>query len=140
MKKSTNELLKILSRTSNLNTYLSDEKESLCCVPLHDYLNQLCAKKNMSPAQCIKASGLDRTYAYQIFSGTKIPARDKVIALGFGFQLSLDEVQTMLKSTGYPFLYPKNERDSAIIFALQRNCSIIDLNELLSCMGFDIIK
>lgn len=64
MEKSTNELLNILSHTPSPNTYLSDEKESLCCVPLHDYLNHLCALKSMSPAQCIKASGLDRNYAY----------------------------------------------------------------------------
>lgn len=139
MNKSTDELLKILKHTPDLNTYLKEEEGSITSCPLQDYLNLLCAEKNISPAQCIKSSGLDRTYAYQIFSGRKSPSRDKVLALCFGFELSLEEVQALLKSTGYPILYPKNERDCVIIFALQRDCSLTDLNELLSDMGYELI-
>lgn len=140
MKKSTQELLDILKHAPNLNSYLSEEEENITACPLHDYLNQLCAEKNLTPSHCIKGSGLDRTYCYQIFSGAKTPARDKVLALCFGFGLSLDEIQTLLKSTGYPILYPKNERDSIIIFALQRSCSLTDLNELLFGMDQPLLR
>lgn len=140
MKKSTDELLNILKHTPDPNTYLKNEEENISSSSLPDYLNQLCLEKNISPAECIKASGLDRTYAYQIFSGRKVPSRDKLLALCFGFRLSLEEIQSLLKSTGYPILYVKKERDSVIIFALQRNCSLTDLNELLFGMEYDLIK
>lgn len=139
MKKPTDELLNILCESSNLDTYFNEEDENLSSIPLHDYLNGLCAKLDMTPAQCIKGSGLDRTYAYQIFSGKKIPSRDKVLALGFGFQLSLDDMQTLLKHTGYPALYPRNRRDCVIIYALQKKSSLITLNETLQDMGHKLI-
>lgn len=140
MKKSTDELLNILKHSPDLDSYFKSEKENISSVSLSDYLNRLCAEKNVSPAECIKASGLHRNYAYQIFSGDKIPSRDKVLALCFGFGLSLEETQSLLKSTGYPILYAKNKRDSVIIFALQRNCSLADLDELLFEMKYDLIK
>lgn len=140
MKKSTEELLTILKHTPDLTTYFKETEESICSCTLSDYLSKLCVEKNLSAAQCIKASGLDRTYAYQIFSGSKVPARDKVLALCFGFGLSFEEIQSLLKFTGYPILYPKKERDSVIIFALQRSCSLTDLNELLFAMGHDLVK
>lgn len=140
MKKSTDELLNILKHSPDLNTYYEKAAENISFLSVSDYLNKLCAEKNVSPAYCIKYSGLQRNYAYQIFSGKRIPTRNKLLALCFGFQLSLDETQTLLKSTGYPILYAKNERDSAIIYALQRKCSVTDLNELLFHMNLELIK
>ena len=139
MKKSTDELLNILKHTTDLTTYFQQEEENISSCSLPDYLNRLCLEKQISPAQCIRVSGLDRTYAYQIFSGSKTPARDKVLALCFGFALSFEEIQALLKSTGYPILYAKNQRDSVIIFALQHNCSLTDLNELLCKMDYPMI-
>lgn len=139
MQKSTEELLKILKNTPDLNTYLSEEKENIASLSLADYLNNLCVQKNISPAQCIKKTNLARTYAYQIFSGQKHPDKNKVLALCFGFSLSLDETQNLLKTTGYPILYAKTKRDSVIIFGLQRNCSLTDVNELLFEMNMELI-
>jgi len=50
--------------------------------------------------------------------------------------LSFTEVQNLLKATGYPILYARIERDSAIIFSLQRNCALSDVNELLYELGY----
>lgn len=140
MKKSTDELLNILKHSPDLNTYYEKADENITSLSVSDYLNKLCVEKNISPAHCIKYSGLDRNYAYQIFSGKRVPTRNKILALCFGFQLSFDETQTILKSTGYPILYVKNERDSAIIYALQRKCSVIDLNELLFNMKLELLE
>ena len=140
MKKTTDELLNTLKNTHNLDDYLSEEEENLSSCTLCEYLNQLCADKNITPAECIKRSGLDRTYAYQIFSGIKVPSRDKVLALCFGFSLTLEEIQTLLKLTGYPILYPKDERDSVIIFALLKSSSLVDTNELLYSTGYSLIQ
>lgn len=140
MKRNTEELLNILKNTSDINTYLSKENDNVDSISLLEYLKNLCSEKNLSPAKCIKLSGLDRNYAYQIFSGSKKPARDKVLALCFGFSLTLDEIQSLLKTTGYPILYAKNKRDSIIIFAVQRGYFIRDVNELLYEIGMELIE
>lgn len=140
MKKSTEELLKTLKHTTNITSYLSQEQENFKTLPLHLYLDKIFADKEISPSQCIRNSGLDRTYCYQIFSGRKIPSRDKVLALCFGLSLDFEETQLLLKSTGYTQLYPRNERDSIIIFALQRNTSILQTNELLLNFGYKILE
>lgn len=140
MKKTTEELLKILKNTPDMGTYLSQEKDNINTIVLAEYLQKICNQKNVSKAQCIKQSGLDRNYAYQVFSGTKYPARDKVLALCFGFSLNLEEIQNLLKTTGYPILYAKNKRDSVIIFAIQRGYSIINVNELLYEMGMELVE
>lgn len=139
MQKSIEELLNILKNTPSLEAFYSEEKENISTLSLADYLNNLCVQKNISPAQCIKKTNLARTYAYQIFSGQKHPDRNKVLALCFGFSLSLDETQNLLKTTGYPILYAKTKRDSVIIFGLQRNCSLTDVNELLFEMNMELI-
>ena len=110
--------------------------EYIKTLPLHTYLNDIFAEKEISPSQCIRNSGLDRTYCYQIFSGRKLPSRDKVLALCFGLSLDVEDTQLLLKSTQ---LYPRNERDSIIIFALQRNASILEANELLLDLGYEIL-
>lgn len=140
MKKNTEELLHTLKNSPDLDTYLSQEKNNLITNTLPDYLKTLCEEKNISKAQCAKASGLDRTYVYQIFSGAKHPTRDKLLALCFGFSLTLEETQSLLKSTSYPILYAKNKRDSAIIFALERKYTLIELNELLFEMELKLIE
>ena len=40
---------------------------------------------------------MPRNYAYQLFNGTRKPSRDKVIQLAFGFGLSVDDTQELLK-------------------------------------------
>lgn len=139
MKKSTEELLKTLKHTSDVHTFLTEEQENFQTLPLHIYLEQLLNQKNVSPGECIRKSGLDRTYCYQIFSGKKLPSRNKVLALCFGLALSFKESQALLKSTGYPPLYPRKERDSIIIFALHRNMSVWELNEILFDAGHEIL-
>ena len=131
MKKSTQELLDILKNTPAFSNYAEQEEAELIEVSLSDYLNRLIQAKNQDLPSLIRKSGLDRTYCYQIFDGRKRPSRDKVLALSF------TEVQQLLKATGYPILYARMERDSAIIFCLQRNCALSDANELLYELGYE---
>lgn len=139
MKKSTEELLKILKHAPNIDAYLSQEQDNFQTLPLHLYLDKMFVEKKISPSQCIRNSNLDRTYCYQIFSGKKIPSRNKVLALCFGLSLNFEESQLLLKSTGYTPLYPRTKRDSIIIFALQRNISILETNELLQDLELELL-
>ena len=137
MKKATQELIEILKNTPSFSDYTGQEETELLQISLSDYLNQFIQEKNQDLPSLIRKSGLDRTYCYQIFNGQKRPSRDKVLALCFAMHLSFTEVQQLLKATGYPILYARIERDSAIIFSLQRNCALSDVNELLYELGYD---
>lgn len=87
---------------------------------LPEHLNLLLSQK-----------GVSRADVYQIFSGEKIPSRDKLIAIAFGLRLSDEEAQKMLKLSGNRELYARDERDALILFALQHKKNIFEINELL---------
>ena len=138
MDKTTNELLKILEKRGH-EAYLKEHSGDLIESPLCDYLASLIDRKNLNKAEVIQKSNIQTNYAYQIFSGVRIPSRDKLIALCFGMNLTLDEAQTLLKYAGFAQLYPKNKRDSIIISSLKNHTSVINCNILLGEYGLSTI-
>ena len=81
--KTTDQLLKILQNSNDINSYLTDND-----------------------------SNIQKNYGYQIFDGSKTPSRDKVIALALAMQLTLDEANRLLHLSNNGILYPKIKRDS----------------------------
>lgn len=140
MKKSTMELLESLQTSVSINDYFDKEKENLTKESLSDALTKLLAKHNLKKADVIRRCGLDSAYAYQIFSGDKEPSRTKLLALCFGMQLSAEETQILLKTTGYPPLYPRIECDAVILFSLEKKLGLMDANEFLYDLGFDLLE
>lgn len=140
MKKTTEELLQLLKSSHNYPNYEAQYRKELQQeIPLSSYLSDLVIRKQLSKSTIIQRSGLDRGYAYDIFSGKKHPVRDKVLALCFGALLTVDETQELLKLTGYPPLYARLARDNVILFSLNHELSVIDTNILLDEMGMDIL-
>ena len=127
MKKSTEELLKTL-KSSSLDTYLSNNNDEMIDNPICEYLVAIMEEKGLKKADVIRKSNIQTNYAYQIFSGLKIPSRDKLIALCFGLELDLAETQTLLKYAGYAQLYPRIKHDSVIIDALEKHKDVISCN------------
>lgn len=85
----------------------------------------------MKKSAVIKNSELNEIYGYQIFSGKRIPSRDRLISIAFGMGLSLDEAQALLKYAGFAPLYPKQKRDSLLIWGISHQFSIYQINDLL---------
>ena len=137
--KSTGELLDIL-KSEDCYEEVYKKTTDFFELTLSEYLMQLVEEKQLKRAAIIAKSGIERTYAYQIFSGKKFPSRDKILALAFGMELTFEEAQKLLKINGYAQLYPKNKRDSMIIFALEKGRSIVKLNEVLFSMGEDVVS
>lgn len=141
MKKSTMELLELLRSSASISDFIDQTADELIQLkPLHQYLDELIQEKNLKKSEVIRQSGIDRGYGYDIFAGKKLPSRDKVLAICFAMHLSQDEVQGLLKCTGYPQLYARVERESIILFALQHNLSLIDTNELLYEMNYEDLR
>lgn len=135
MKKSTDELLNILDKNKNLSEYLSDNKDEFISDSLADYLARLLEEKQLKKAEVIKASLISTVYGYQIFSGLKAPSRDRLIQLALGMRLNLEETQRLLKIGGGSVLYPRNKRDSVIIYAINNSYSVLDCDEVLYELG-----
>lgn len=129
--KNTDELLKELKKAKSFLGFANKNADVLSDESISDYLQRLCFERNLELAQVIKHSGIDRTYGYQIFNGRRTPSRDKLIQLGFGFPLALSELQILLRIAGKSQLYPKIKRDAAIIYGLNNNYTMTQMQELL---------
>lgn len=125
----TRDLEEILKKASVLekDRILSEIKK----ISFVDYINQLMIEKNIEKSAVIKDSLIPRTYAYQIFQGSKQAGRDKVLQLAFAMKLDLDETNRLLTIAQHNHLYAKQQRDAIVIFALSNQYSLMETNELL---------
>ena len=130
--------MEALNQSSSIEEYINTEQDYLIDSAVCDYLNQLLEEKSLKKSTVIKNSELNEIYGYQIFSGKRIPSRDKLISISFGMNLSLDETQALLKYAGAP-LYPKQKRDSLLIWGKNHQFSIYQINELLYAENEDTL-
>ncbi|MDO4332135.1 MAG: helix-turn-helix transcriptional regulator [Eubacteriales bacterium] len=137
--KTTDELNHEIKAATDIEDYLEKNKENMLTHSFPEYLNLLLSEQGLSRADVVRGSLLDRAYVYQIFSGEKIPSRDKLIALAFGLCLSDRQTQRMLRFSGNRELYARDQRDALILFALQRRKKIWEANELLFRHNFTIL-
>ena len=91
--KDTEALFSELKGDSDIKDFLARNKDEFIR-PLHKYLSELLAMKNMSKRDIIHETKIDRAYVYHIFSGTKEnPSRHKLFAITMAMKLSLPETQ-----------------------------------------------
>ena len=133
--KNTDELFVELREGNDVKNYLRQNRDEFVR-PLSEYLGSLLAQKNLSKQAVIEKSGIQREYAYHIFSGLKKnPSRQKILALAFAMNLTLEETQYLLRYAKQSPLYPRNPWDSVIISAIDQKLSVLQTNELLSQLG-----
>ena len=78
MKKSTEELLEILKRSS-LEAYLQENSGELIAEnSLCDYLNSMLKEKELTKAEIIRKTNISAPHVYQTFSGERIPTLDEL--------------------------------------------------------------
>ena len=128
-----------LENTKSIGSYLKRNEANMIPRSFPEHLQLLLKQKGMRRADVARDSLLDRKYIYQIFDGTKTPSRDKLVAMAFGLRLSVEEAQTMLKLSESRELYVRDRRDAIILFALQRNMSIFETNDLLYEYGYAVL-
>ena len=140
MKKRTEELMRILEKNQNIVEFVNSHDEEFSKITLPECLSWLLSQYDIKKSDVINRSGLNQIYAYQIFAGTKNPSRDKLIALMFGYMLSVDDGNMLLKSARLSNLYPRDKRDAVIIFGLNNKLSISGVDESLFDLGLEIIS
>ncbi len=131
MKKSTDELMKILKNKNSYDDFIRENNTSMNDQSLTEALEYLLMVNNISKADAISHSNLQRNYAYQIFSGQRIPSRDKLIMLCIGMNADQEQTSNLLRKIKAAPLYAKDKRDSIILFGIMHRISVIDINILL---------
>lgn len=129
--KKTDEMLKDLKTAKSLDGYLENNSEHMLEGAISERLNALIVQKGLVKSAVLKRAEINDIYGYQLFAGSRKPSRDKLIALCIGMCLSLDETQQILKFAGFAPLYAKNKRDSILIFGIEQQQSVLQINNLL---------
>lgn len=129
--KSTAKIVEELELCSNFTSFYDENKNFLATQSLSQLILDLIKKHNLKKSDIIKNSEISEIYAYQIFSGKRIPERKKLLSLCLGMSLTLDEVQSLLRCAGYSPLYVKLPFDSIIIYGICKNLSVLEVNRLL---------
>lgn len=137
--KSTDELLQLLSKADTLERFLDDNETDLSSINTTDYLKAMLVQHKISRQSALKAANLDYSLGYQILNGYRNPSRNALLRLALGIGLTLEETQRLLKIAQRGELYPKNRRDSAVIFCLQHQFGVIDAEILLERIDEELL-
>ena len=131
MDKSTEDLQSELTRARSFEDFCRQNNAELAYPAAMEYLRSLMESKNISRAELVAATNLERTYAYHILSGAKKPSRDRLIILAIAARASLDEAQKLLKYAEERPLYVRDRRDSLIYYGIEHSKNLADINDTL---------
>lgn len=131
------DLHKQIKEAGRFSEFWERHKKNIIQEPLSQYLRELLDRKSLKRSDVVVRTGLDKAYVYQIFAGKKNPSRDKLITIAFGMKLSEEETQRMLQLSGHRELWPKDERDALLLFAIQRGMSLAEVHTELERYGLD---
>ena len=106
---------------------------------LAQYADQLRRERGLTKADVVRASELNGTFVYDIFSGKSRPGRDRAIRLAFGLGCTLRETQRLLRLAGVAELWPKTRRDAIIIWCIEQGKDLVACDEELWRLGEDTL-
>ena len=129
--KDTSKIVEELGICEDFKSFYDENRDYMVTSSLSELLKELAEKKALKKSEAIKKSELSEVYAYQIFSGLRVPERKKLLCLAIGMSLNLDEAQMLLKCAGYSPLYVKLPFDSVIIYGICKKLSVVETNKLL---------
>ena len=135
MKKATEELLNELKKAKAIGEFTSANEEEFEKVSLTDILAKMLIKYEKVRIDVIKAARFDYTYGYQIFDGKKRPKREKLLQLAFGFPLSLEDTNRLLRAGGVNGLYVRCKRDVICMYCLHKGMTLEECNSYLYQLG-----
>ena len=135
---STQELWARLFKAPSIGRFL-DEHSGMALPMFSDYIAQLASERGEKHEAVIARAGIERTFGYRLFNGTRNPSRDTVLQIAFGFGLDCDETQQLLKVAGMSPLHPKVKRDAVVAYCLHNGRSLMDVQELLHNNGLPLL-
>ena len=129
----TEELLDRLLSSTSIEQYL--DEEPVTTRTLTDYLFERMEAHGLKRADVVRATGINATVVYDVFSGKSRPGRDHAIMLAFGLQCTLRETQRLLRLAGVSELWCKQRRDAIIIWCIRNGFDRISTDDELYRLG-----
>ncbi|MBQ9234432.1 MAG: helix-turn-helix transcriptional regulator [Lachnospiraceae bacterium] len=129
--KQLNEILSKINDTKSMECFMTNPKITDEYKTFIKYFRSLPQVQKLTDSDLINLSGIEKSYYYQIFKGTRNPSRDKVLRLCIGAGLSMRETTRALELSQLAPLYPKNRRDIIISVAINQHASVLDTDTLL---------
>lgn len=142
MRKSTEQLMNELKNTSDIEAFVTKNQEEMLDLSLSEHLRQLLEKYGLEKSDVFRRAKMtESNYGYELFrDDTKKASRDKLIQICVGFPLSIDETQEVLRYGKVRTLYPRDERDAYILFAIKNGYDMAQLNDLLFAHGLKVFE
>ena len=142
MRKSTEQLMNELKNTTDIGDFLSKNQNEMIDLSLSEYLRQLLEKYNLEKSDVFRRAKMtESNYGYELFrDDSKKASRDKLIQICVGFPLTIEETQEVLRYGKVRTLYPRDERDAYILFALKNGYDVAQLNDLLFTNGLKVFE
>lgn len=135
----TSTLLRRLFKAPNLETFMKKNMQEVTMPLFSEYIIALSKKQGEVPERIINRAGIERSFGHQLFKGSKNPSRDTVIQLAFGFQMNVDDTQYLLQIAQKSILYPKFDRDAAILYCINKGLSFIETQNVLHGIGATVL-
>ena len=135
MEKSTGDLQRGLMEEPDLNTYLKKNRPYFFDGQLTQLLTELYRRRHISKAALSRNAGMSEVYLHQVFSGRRVPSRDRLLCLCIAMGTTLEETQQLLLRTAYAQLYPRLRRDAVISHGLVHGKTLGEINEALMAAG-----
>lgn len=139
MTKDTAKLLEELQNYEEFRDFYDENRDYLISGKLSDMLQQLIEKKGLRKSEVVRTCELSEVYAYQIFSGLRVPERKKLLCLALAMQLNIEETQQLLRCSGYSPLYVKLPFDSVVLYAVCNHLTVIQTNAMLFEYGLETL-
>lgn len=132
-KLSTDEMEIKIINAKNINEILNEEFDSNA---FPEYFNKLLDKYKTNPHRLgfvvLSKSYISKLAKYDV---EVHPTKNAILKIALALKANLDETQQLLKLSGNQLLYPKNKRDSIIMWAITHNISFMDTDEMLMSNG-----
>ena len=129
--KNTAKLQSELKAAKSAEEFVKENEAELQVKSVAEYLNDKLIEYNLEKSDVAKRGGFVGNYPYKIFNGMKNASRDKLIQVAFGFPLTAEETQQLLRLGGHSQLYVRDSRDAFLLFALEKKYDIQKVNQLL---------
>ena len=129
--KCTGDLRQELMSQADLDQYIKDNEECFMTGNVAAMLTGFYQKKNFSKAELARRAGMSEVYLHQTFSGRRRPSRDRLLCLCAALELTIEEIQQLLKQASYAPLYPKRKRDAIIEYGIVHGMTLSEINDKL---------
>jgi DNA-binding phage protein len=139
MEKRTDELNFELKKAKSIDGFIVANESEFDEDNFYKLINQLVSESGKRKSKIAADSCISEPYIYNLLQKERKPARDTVIKLSFGLNLSLEITERLLKLSGHSGFYVRHKRDSILKFAIESSLSLFEADELLGKYDYSIM-